>query len=473
MWTDTLIIGAGPTGLSAAYHSRGDYILVEKEDRVGGLCRSIDDRGFIFDYAGHIIFTNDPYVHDTLYPMLLGENIHWQFREAWVYSKGTYTRYPFQASTYGLPVEVVKECILGAIEAAQNYRSDHCPENFRQFIDTQWGWGIGKHFMIPYNRKLWTVPLEEMSWQWMNGRVPQPNLEEILDGALQPQPKPMGPNARFGYPLRGGYEALMRGWLRHLERDRIWLRSAVTLVDPRERLAVLSDGRTIHYEQLINTTPLPQFLSSIVGLPEEIRAACSQLRAISIRCVNLGIARADVSEKHWIYYPEDKTVFHRLFVQSNASPHVAPAGCSALTAEISYSPTKPLAAEGEALIQRVIDECQAVGMLRPADTVVVAGEIDIPYAYVVPDLHKDAAVARIQSWLRPQGIISAGRFGEWMYLNTDQSMLAGKKAAEQVNPAVNPRPYIISKPVVRPATREVGMLTAARPAVPHKRKDVL
>ncbi len=475
MWTDTLIIGAGPTGLSAAYHYPGDYILVEKEERPGGLCRSIYDRGFVFDYAGHIIFTNDPYISDVVYPMLLGENLHWQFREAWVYSKQAYTRYPFQASTFGLPVQVVKECILGAVEAARNYTSESSPENFRQFITAQWGEGIGKHFMVPYNQKLWTVPLEEMSWQWMNGRVPQPNLEEILDGALQPQPKPMGPNARFGYPLRGGYESLMKGWLRYLDRDRVWLNTAVTAVDAAERLAVLSDGRTIHYEHLISTAPLPEFLKLLVKLPADVQFAARQLRAVSIRCVNLGIARPNVSDKHWIYYPEEVPVFHRLFVQSNTSPYVTPPGCSSLTAEISYSPSKPLPAQGEALTQLVIEHCKSVGILHPSDPILVAGEVDIPYAYVVPDLNKDAAVARIQRWLEPQGIISAGRFGEWKYLNTDHCFLAGKRAAEQIEPVAKLRKFVVPKAPVKPISREVGMLTTAREAVARKgkSKDVL
>ena len=72
--------------------------------------------GFTFDYAGHIMFSGDPYVHQ-LYQMLLGDNVHWQDREAWIYSKNVYTRYPFQASLYGLPPEVITECIVGAIEA--------------------------------------------------------------------------------------------------------------------------------------------------------------------------------------------------------------------------------------------------------------------------------------------------------------------------------------------------------------------
>src|SRR5215216_1183668 len=111
-----VIIGAGPTGLSAAYHLGPDAVLVEQADRVGGCCRSIEDTGFTFDMAGHIMFSNDPYIHE-MYQILLGDNVHWQDREAWIYSKQVYTRYPFQGALYGLPPAVIKECIVGAIEA--------------------------------------------------------------------------------------------------------------------------------------------------------------------------------------------------------------------------------------------------------------------------------------------------------------------------------------------------------------------
>ena len=112
----TAIIGAGPTGLSAAYHLPDDSILFERGPGVGGWCRSIVDNGFTFDYAGHIMFSKDPIVHD-LYKTLLGDNVHWQDREAWIYSHDVYTRYPFQGALYGLPPDVLTECLVGAIEA--------------------------------------------------------------------------------------------------------------------------------------------------------------------------------------------------------------------------------------------------------------------------------------------------------------------------------------------------------------------
>ena len=102
-----LVIGAGPTGLSAAYHlgrteAASEVLLLEREERVGGWCRSVEQDGFTFDYAGHIMFSNDPYVQE-LYELLLGDNVHWQDREAWVYSHGVHTRYPFQGSLYAFP----------------------------------------------------------------------------------------------------------------------------------------------------------------------------------------------------------------------------------------------------------------------------------------------------------------------------------------------------------------------------------
>ena len=90
-----VVIGAGPTGLSAAYHLDEETLLLDRNPTVGGWCRSIEDKGFTFDHAGHIMFSNDPYVKQ-LYMILLGNNVHWQNREAWVYSKGVHTRYPFQ-----------------------------------------------------------------------------------------------------------------------------------------------------------------------------------------------------------------------------------------------------------------------------------------------------------------------------------------------------------------------------------------
>ncbi|HEX8403174.1 MAG TPA: NAD(P)-binding protein [Duganella sp.] len=460
---ECVIVGAGPTGLSAAYHLGqlgAGAMLLERNATVGGWCRSIKDQGFTFDYAGHIMFSNDPYVL-KLYDILLGDNQHWQMREAWVYSKQVYTRYPFQGALYGLPPDVIKECIIGAVEArhgitssaaatpasaqvadccadgtADVANSTYCapasePRNFEEFIYKVWGAGIARHFAIPYNRKLWTVPLSEMETSWLGGRVPLPDLGEIIDGALQPVAKPMGPNARFGYPKRGGFQALMNGFLPHI-RGKVELGATAVSLLPREHALVLADGRRLQYEQLISTMPLPELVRLIGNAaPPEVRQAAAGLRHVSIRCVNIGVDRPGVTEKHWIYYPED-SIFHRIFVQGNASPECNAPGGFGFTCEISYSPHKPLPVDGDALIARCVEDCIRTGFLSPDDRVVVANLVDMPYAYVVYDHARAHNVATIRAWMAEHDIVLAGRYSEWEYYNSDHAFLAGKKAAETV-----------------------------------------
>lgn len=470
-----VVIGAGPTGLSAAYHLGEDHVLLEQGPAVGGWCRSIEDQGFTFDCAGHIMFSNDLYVQE-LYRVLLGDNVHWQDREAWIYSKGVYTRYPFQGALYGLPPEVITECIVGAVEArigalketrvsdtrgattgtsasackAESITDccadgtieceepgvagqggggqEQAPSNFEDFIYKVWGKGIAQHFAIPYNRKLWAVPLSTMETSWLGGRVPLPNLSEMIDGALRPVARPMGPNSRFGYPLRGGFQALMNGFLPHL-KGTLKLNARVAQIFPSRHMAVLADGQVYRYEKLISTMPLPH-LVKMAGdeAPHRVRLAASKLRHVSVRCVNLGIGRGHITDKHWIYYPED-TLFHRIFVQGNASPHCNPPNGFGLTCEITYSPEKPLPVEGDALIDRCIEDAIRVGIINADDSVIARNMIDMPYAYVIYDHGRSDNVATIREWAEAHDIILAGRYAEWEYYNSDHAFIAGRNAA--------------------------------------------
>jgi UDP-galactopyranose mutase len=466
-YAKTVIIGAGPTGLSAAYHLGHDAVLFDKNPMVGEWCRSTKDNGFMFDYAAHSMFSNDPYVLD-LYETLLGSNLHWQNLQAWIYSNKVHTRHPFHGALYGLPPEVIKECIMGAIEARYgSLKKSHAsggqanaatavtlrasdtegpvaplssnvaalekrgPANFEEFIHQVYGAGIAKHFVIPYNRKFWGVPLTEMETSWLSAPV-APDPEQMIDGALQPAASPTGAAARFGYPLRGGFQALMSGFVPHI-KGTIELNADVVQISPKQRMLVLADGRRYQYEYLISTTPLPELVNMVSDeAPEEVKQAASGLRHVSMRCVNLGIAREKITDKHWIDYPED-TIFHRVFMQGNASPECNAPGGFGLTCEISYSPTwKPLPLTGQALIERCIQDCIKVGLLREDDRIIAANEVDMPYAYVIHDHAREKNVDTLRSWFSAQDIVLAGQCGEWEYSDSDHAFIAGKKAAETV-----------------------------------------
>jgi UDP-galactopyranose mutase len=145
--------------------------------------------------------------------------------------------------------------------------------------------------------------------------------------------------------------------------------------------------------------------------------------------VNLGIGRPQLTDKHWIYYPDD-TVFHRIFVQGNASPCCNPPGGFGLTCEISHSPHKPLPCDGDDLVRRCIEDCQRVGMIRADDPLWAANQVELPYAYVVYDHTRAANVATIRSWLAHHDVVLAGRYSEWEYYNSDHAFVSGRRAAD-------------------------------------------
>ena len=443
-----LVIGGGPAGLSAAYHlDSADFLLAEKQARTGGLCRSIVDAGFTFDYAGHIFFTTDPYV-DGLFRSILADNFHEQHRESWVYLYDAYQRYPFQGNLFGLPPEVVKECLLGVVEAGKTtYASP--PSNFLEWSYRTFGAGITDHFMKPYNRKVWGIDPDRMSSDWIEGRVLTPSLDEVIGGALTRGRPDMGPNARFGYPLHGGCETFVAGLADRVRARGGALATSRTLVklDPHRRRATFrieepgdaSDAatryETIGYDTLYPSVPLPDLIAAIDQVPEAVRSAAKSLPSTAVVCVNLGINRERVTGKHWIYYPEgqDKYIFQRIFVQSNASPHNAPPGHSALTFEISHSAAKPLPVHGKkALVDACVAGLQRTDLWREGDEVVFEQVLGMPHAYIPFTPERPGQLAVINEYLHGLNIFPVGRFGEWKYLNQDGAILSSKRVVESV-----------------------------------------
>ena len=182
-----------------------------------------------------------------------------------------------------------------------------------------------------YNRKLWTVPLDEI----------EPRALHHLELGEKGAGDPLAPQARarFGYPLRGGFQALMDGFLPLLP-GQLRTGTSVAAVDAPARRVTLASGESIGYQNLVVTEPLPHLVQMLGDrAPSGVREAANSLRSLSMRCVNIGVRRAGIAGEHWLYYPAD-TVFHRIFMQSNASPSSTPAGCSSFTCEITYSPAK-------------------------------------------------------------------------------------------------------------------------------------
>ncbi len=427
-----LVLGAGLAGLSTAYHldGRRPVTVLERESRVGGLTRSFQVDGFTFDITGHLLHLRRPEIL-ALVDRILPGGMGLVERRSFIFSHGVYTDYPFQANLHGLPPEVVRDCLVGFMEAHAAAGSAD-PEalaagSFHDWVLATFGAGIARHFMLPYNRKLWCRDLRQVTADWVSWAVPRPKVEEVVGGALGLANRGMGYNPTFRYPRSGGIEVLPHAVASALRRPEIRLETAVARIDPARRQVWTAGGEVMRYDDLVSTLPLPRLLALVDGLPGDLRQAARSLQATQVLNVNLGIAREGLTHRHWIYFPEDRYVFYRVGSPTAFCQASAPPGCSSLYVEVARLDLHP--AEIPGLVARVKEDLRACGLLRAADQVVAEQVMVVDPAYVIFDAHRRQVLPRLLGWLQERRIHSIGRYGRWEYGSMEDALFQGMQTA--------------------------------------------
>ena len=428
------VLGAGLAGLSAAWHLQRkgiESLVFEKESQPGGLCRSKEAGGFIFDYDGHLLHFKDSYTYRLITDSLCVPLIKHE-RSAWIYTSGVMSKYPFQANLYGLPAAIAGECLLGFI-ASQKKRKPvpSNPRNFLEWIHRTLGSGIAEHFMVPYNSKFWTVPPSELNCEWLDDFVPVPSLSDVVEGIVNRDPRSvprLGYNSSFWYPRQGGIGQIPSAMAKSLPR--VYTDSCVSHIDLKKRTIRLRSGRTIAYDYIISTVALPELLRLVPDMPARARSMLGRLRWNSIFNINLGIDRKAECGKHWIYFAQKQIPFFRVGFAHNFSPELAPRGNGSLYVEISYSRNKPL--DKKKAVERSIAQLRSLKILNNKDRILCKDINDIKYGYPVYDRYHSAASEGITDFLRAHRILPAGRYGSWKYFSMENAIMDGKRAAAEL-----------------------------------------
>jgi len=420
----TAILGGGLSGLTLArlLQEQGEEVVVlEAEMGYGGLCQSKTDQGFTFDTGGsHIIFSRDGEVLAFMRRMIAG-NEQRNNRTTKIFYKQQFVKYPFENGLSDLPQEDRFFCINEFIKTliAVEKGEIPAPVNFREWIYYTFGNGIAECYMIPYNEKIWKYPTDKMSLHWVDGRIPRPPVEDIIKSAIGIETEGYTHQAVFSYPLDGGIKALVRAIARPIEPC-IKTGFRVTSITKSGGIWQISNGdERIQADQCICTMPVQHLMSSLDGVPREVKNAADALKYNSLVCVNIGI-NGSVPGISWLYVPDPAVGrTNRISFPSGYSRHGAPDGCSSILAEITHQPGDNVAdMTDDELISEVVDMLQSMQILHN-DQIVCSSVERQPYAYVVYDLNYQKNIAIVKEYCKEIGIPLVGRFAQFEYLNMD------------------------------------------------------
>jgi protoporphyrinogen oxidase len=421
-----VILGGGLTGISTAIHLKKPWVLFEREPHLGGLAVTREKNGYFFDRTGHWLHLRDQGMKELVGQVLPGQMVQVE-RKARIFSHGATTLYPFQANLYGLPPDVVKECLLGVIEAKLAPAGQPDPKNFEEYCLRHFGAGISKHFMIPYNERLWGVAPREITAAWCSRFVPLPNLEQVVAGAVGANAGALGYNASFVYPKQGGIQTFAAALAGRLDPAKVRTSASLDQVD-FQRHEVVVGGERVRYPALVSTLPLPELLRRMPGLPKAIEEHASRLRCTTLRYLDLATRSRPTADWHWVYVPEEHYPFYRVGIFSNAVASMAPREGGSFYVELADR--GPVS---EAAVRASAQGLAAMGAIASPDDVLFADAREIDYAYVVFDEHYYAATSAIFAFLESHGIFSRGRYGSWTYNSMEDALLAGREVAATID----------------------------------------
>lgn len=419
------VLGGGIAGISAAYHLNLrsiSNILYEQNNEWGGLCNNFTiGNGFLFDYFVHLSFTQNEYVKE-----LFSQSTPYikHYPESVNYYKGLWLKHPAQNNLAPLSSDEKVKIILDFLKRPEI----HNPINYEEWLLAQFGEYFARNFPIKYTLKYWTTEANHLTTDWVENRFSLPPIEDLLKGAFEEQKENFYYAKEMRYPKKGGYKS----FLNYMAKDvNIQLNKKATLIDLKSKKIEFSDGSSSYYEKLISSIPLPELINIIKDVPKKVKVAASKLHTTSGQLVSLGFNRPDVSSRLWFYIYDEDIEPARAFSPSIKSPNNVPQNKSSLQFETYYSKLRPKRMSGDNLIEHIIQKGEIMKLWSKND-IEVSDYREVAYANVIFDFERSKNLAIVNSFLKEKEIYTGGRFGEWEYFWSDQSLMSGKEVAEKI-----------------------------------------
>jgi protoporphyrinogen oxidase len=425
-----VVLGSGMAACGAAHRLNAEGIrptLYDKNPYHGGHTASFrHEDGFVFDIGPHISYTKVSRIQQLFADSVDDEYETLQLRIN-NYWRGHWPIHPVQLHLHGLPEDVVIKVITDFV--AEQHAAERVISNYEDWLVASFGRTFAELFPMQYTRKYHLTDAANLTIDWLGPRFYRPNLEEVLRGALSADAPKIHPYIdHFRYPTRGGFGSYLRKLVRAGD---LVLRHRVVAIDPKAKELAFADGTRASYDLLISSIPLPEIVPMIAGAPQDVLDAASRLACSTCVLVNIGVDRADLSDTHITYFYDEDVSFTRISYPHMLSPNNAPPGAGSIQAELYFSHKyRPLTVSPESLIATVIADLKRCTILRDDDQILHRSAVLAPYANVIFDHDRVAALEIVHGFMNDVDIGHCGRYGDWAYLWTDESFMSGEHAAE-------------------------------------------
>lgn len=427
------ILGGGLSGISLAYFLQGEpwidsIDILEKEERIGGLCRSIRTNGGIYDIGPHILFSKDKEMLQLMLDVLPEYND--LKRSNQILHKGKLVQYPFENDLSKLPKDDLDYCVQSFL--SNPYR-EYIPDNMLQFFLKTFGEGITNVYLRPYNEKIWKYDPSFMDTQMVE-RIPQPSDEEIMRSAKGETVDGYVHQLYFHYPSHGGIESVVKGFADRLgSKCQIHTRECVEGVrKDADGFRILCKDHEWRTDLLVSTIPVQVLAHGYAGISDHILGHVDDLKYNSILVV-FAKTTEDLSGENFAFMIADKEIiFHRIskmdFLGEDYKNDGATYMVEVTYREGDYTDHLPM----DVLRKRIADGMVQIGFARDAKEVSFLDISKHPFAYVIYDLNHRKNIEAIRQYFRQERVFLHGRFGNFEYWNMDKILRESKSLAEKI-----------------------------------------
>lgn len=419
METKYLVIGGGVTGLAFANFIESiDYLILEKEDKVGGYCKTIHQDGFTWDYSGHFFHFKQDWLKKMLMEKIDSKSIRILKKNTSIYLQNKLIPFPFQKNIHHLDKENFINCLKDFYLSSRS--QNFVEENFDQMLRNRYGHYITDLFLSPYNSKLYATPTTKLSAESMGRFFPHVTFDDYMKSISTNSDTSY--NSTFSYSVDGA-EVYVKALLSGVKESKILLKQKVKSIDYTKKILV-TDNLEISYDYIVNTSPLNNFIDNF-----DFFKFIDKKKFVSNKVIvlNLGFdTQSNDTTSHWIYFPEAKFPFYRVGFYSN----IIESKRMSLYVECSFkSNDYPNLDE---LLEKVLFSLREIELIT-SQKLISYVVLQLYPAYVILFPEVEVAKSRIMEDLNSLDIYSIGRYGDWKYCSIEDSVLDAYKLANFFN----------------------------------------